>query len=162
MSAQKNFIEVFDREHEVTLKVLRAFPADQSEFKPHERSQTARTLAWTFALEQMLIVKALNNQIEFGKGFPPAPDDFSAIVEQFERDYHSTRELILQQTEETWHSMTPWFLGPGKMGEITKIQFAWFMVHDQIHHRGQMTVYLRMVGGKVPSIYGPSADEKWF
>jgi uncharacterized damage-inducible protein DinB len=35
------------------------------------------------------------------------------------------------------------------------------MLHDQIHHRGQFSVYLRMVGGKVPSIYGPSGDEPW-
>ena len=40
--------------------------------------------------------------------------------------------------------------------------FAWFMLSDQIHHRGQLTVYLRMIGGKVPAIYGPSSDEPWF
>jgi uncharacterized damage-inducible protein DinB len=38
-------------------------------------------------------------------------------------------------------------------------EFAMMMIHDQIHHRGQMTVYMRLAGGKVPSIYGPSADD---
>ena len=47
------------------------------------------------------------------------------------------------------------------MGDIPNIQFLWFILHDHIHHRGQFTVYQRMAGGKVPSIYGPSADEPW-
>jgi uncharacterized damage-inducible protein DinB len=45
---------------------------------------------------------------------------------------------------------------------VPKIDFLWFLLCDQIHHRGQLSVYLRMAGGKVPSIYGPSGDEPWF
>jgi uncharacterized damage-inducible protein DinB len=48
------------------------------------------------------------------------------------------------------------------MGDVPKVAFLWFILHDQIHHRGQFSVYLRIAGGKVPSIYGPSADEPWF
>jgi uncharacterized damage-inducible protein DinB len=51
--------------------------------------------------------------------------------------------------------------GPGKMGNYTKQEFLWFLLSDQIHHRGQFSIYLRMAGGKVPSIYGPTADEPW-
>jgi uncharacterized damage-inducible protein DinB len=47
------------------------------------------------------------------------------------------------------------------MGDIPVYAFLWAMLADQIHHRGQLSVYLRMAGGKVPSIYGPSADEPW-
>jgi uncharacterized damage-inducible protein DinB len=47
------------------------------------------------------------------------------------------------------------------MGEFRVIDFLWFIFLDSIHHRGQMSVYLRCAGGKVPSIYGPSADEPW-
>lgn len=53
------------------------------------------------------------------------------------------------------------FAGPGKMADVRKIDFFWFILMDSIHHRGQFSVYLRMAGGKVPAIYGPSADEKW-
>jgi uncharacterized damage-inducible protein DinB len=53
------------------------------------------------------------------------------------------------------------FVGPGKTGDIPLADFVNFMTHDQIHHRGQLSVYLRMAGGKVPAIYGPSADEPW-
>jgi uncharacterized damage-inducible protein DinB len=45
------------------------------------------------------------------------------------------------------------------MADVPLIDFLWMILHDQIHHRGQMTVYSRIAGGTVPSIYGPSADE---
>jgi uncharacterized damage-inducible protein DinB len=47
------------------------------------------------------------------------------------------------------------------MGEVRKGQVFWIMLMDAVHHRGQFSVYLRMVGAKVPSIYGPSLDEPW-
>ena len=51
------------------------------------------------------------------------------------------------------------FVAPKTLGDIPKIQFMWMVLCDQIHHRGQFSVYLRMADGKVPSIYGPTADE---
>ncbi|NIP58360.1 MAG: hypothetical protein GWM92_04890 [Gemmatimonadetes bacterium] len=53
------------------------------------------------------------------------------------------------------------FTGPGTTGEIPRIDWLWFLLNDQIHHRGQFSIYLRMADGQVPSIYGPSADEPW-
>jgi len=52
-------------------------------------------------------------------------------------------------------------VAPREKGNVPLADFADFMLGDQIHHRGQLSVYLRMAGGKVPSIYGPSADEPW-
>ena len=53
------------------------------------------------------------------------------------------------------------FVGPKQLGDYTRLEFCWFLLHDEIHHRGQFSIYLRMAGAKVPSIYGPSADEPW-
>ena len=52
-------------------------------------------------------------------------------------------------------------IGPGKMGDFRVAEVLWMTVQDQIHHRGQFSVYLRLAGAKVPSIYGPTADETW-
>jgi uncharacterized damage-inducible protein DinB len=52
-------------------------------------------------------------------------------------------------------------VGPGKMGDFRAMDVFWTTMMDQIHHRGQFSVYLRLVGAKVPSIYGPTADETW-
>ena len=53
------------------------------------------------------------------------------------------------------------FTAPKTMGDWRRLDFAWFLLHDEIHHRGQLSVYVRAAGGKVPSIYGPSGDEPW-
>jgi uncharacterized damage-inducible protein DinB len=47
------------------------------------------------------------------------------------------------------------------MGEMRVGDALWFFLSDTIHHRGQLTVYLRMAGGRLPSVYGPTADEPW-
>ena len=48
------------------------------------------------------------------------------------------------------------------MGNFPVAEFLWFMLMDSVHQHGQLSVYVRCAGGKVPSIYGPSADEPWF
>ena len=53
------------------------------------------------------------------------------------------------------------FVAPKTMGDVRRMDVLWSLLHDEIHHRGQFSIYLRMAGGKVPSIYGPSADEPW-
>ena len=161
-SPKQMFLDTFTQEHATTLKVLRAFPLAQSEFKPHDRSQSARTLAWTFVVEQALITMALTNSLKLGEGFPKPPADMGAIVDQFDSDYKALVELIKKTPDAQFNTGTvKFYSGPGKVADFPIPQFTWFMLCDQIHHRGQLSVYVRMAGGKVPSIYGPSADEPW-
>ena len=63
--------------------------------------------------------------------------------------------------DETLHETVKFFTAPKTMTDVVRMDFLWFMLSDHIHHRGQFSVYLRMADGKVPSIYGPSADESW-
>lgn len=55
----------------------------------------------------------------------------------------------------------PFFIAPKTVADVNKMDLLWSMLHDHIHHRGQFSIYLRLVGAKVPSIYGPSGDEPW-
>jgi uncharacterized damage-inducible protein DinB len=160
-SLKQQFLDTFVREHATTIKVLRALPPDQSEFRPHARSQSARELAYTFVIEQLLITAALNDQLQLGGKRTPPPEDFTAIVDQFDRDFEALAALIRRTPDEQFFTPVQFFTGPGQLGDMPKLQFAWFMLCDQIHHRGQFSVYVRMAGGKVPSIYGPSGDEPW-
>ena len=70
------------------------------------------------------------------------------------------RELE-QATEATGEGVVKFYTGPKHVGDYRTMDFLWFLLHDQIHHRGQLSVYVRMAGGRVPSIYGPTADEPW-
>ena len=55
----------------------------------------------------------------------------------------------------------PFMTGPRQLEDVSKFSLCTLMLSDSIHHRGQLSVYLRMSGAKVPSIYGPSRDEPW-
>jgi uncharacterized damage-inducible protein DinB len=159
-SAKQQFLDTFQREHAVTLRVLQAFPAEHSEFRPHVRSKSARELAWIFVAEQGLIVRAINEQM--GGGPPPVPDtDIKGIIDQFQRDHQAAVDLVKKTPDAKLDSTVQFPVGKGQMADWTKRALLWFALSDQIHHRGQLSVYVRLAGGKVPSIYGPSADEPW-
>ena len=155
-----DFIALFKREHAVTRKMLQAFPADKSDFKPHERSNTAFALAWTCVVEQMMMLKALENDLVLGRGMPKPPATWAEVLEAFDATGASVLAAAEGASEPLLKPVT-FYIAPKQTGEYPPVTFLWFMLSDQIHHRGQMSVYSRMAGGKVPSIYGPSADEPW-
>lgn len=163
--AKQKFLETYDREHQTTMRVLRAYPTDKLDLRPHPKSKTARELAWVFVLERGLGVKVWND--EFAKGVPPgrtppaAPDDWNDLLAALEKAHSDFRQLIESADEETLTGNVHFFQGPKTMGEISRYDWIWFLLHDQIHHRGQFSIYLRMADGKVPSIYGPTGDEPW-
>jgi uncharacterized damage-inducible protein DinB len=160
MSAKTQFADVYTRENATTLKVLRAFPAQKSDYKPHERSNSALQLAWTLVVENSISIAALEGPLEL-KGFPKPEGTYEQIVAAREA---SAKKLLatMEKTPDARLDETVKFpVGPKQMGDIRVIDFLWFMLMDSIHHRGQLSVYIRPAGGKVPSIYGPSGDEPW-
>jgi uncharacterized damage-inducible protein DinB len=155
------FRRVYEREHATTLKVLQAFPPDEIEFRPHERSNTAARLGWTFVVEELMMIRALRAEPIMGSGFPNPPSTWPEIVSAFDKQSSELLSELDEAQRASLQGAVPFYVAPRQMGEIPLNDFLWFMLHDQIHHRGQFSVYLRMVGGKVPSIYGPTADEPW-
>ena len=161
-SPKQQFLDAYEREHALTMKLLRAFPAAKGDLKPHARLRSARDLAWIFVLERGLGTVVLNG--EFGakppSASPPAPgwDDILSALEKAHKDFGTlVRAMPDAKLDETVKFLT----GPKKVGDVKRMDFLWFLLGDQIHHRGQLSVYLRLADGKVPSIYGPSGDEPW-
>jgi len=160
-SPKQQFLDAFGREHSTTLKVIRAFPSDQGAFQPHPRSQSAKTLIWTFTVEQGLTVDALKGTLKMPPTFPPVPETLGEAIAAFERAAAETIATVKRTPDSRFHASSPFFTGPGKIADVPNLDLLWLMLSDQIHHRGQLSVYVRMAGGRVPSIYGPSADEPW-
>jgi uncharacterized damage-inducible protein DinB len=159
---KQTYLRTAEREFATTLKILRAYPADKSELQPHQKCKNARELAWMFSLEMGVCMGALSGTLEIGSDLPPAPDTLEACIAEFEKGSAALLEQVRSASTEVLENSTEFPVGPGQMGEIRNMEFLWFMLHDQIHHRGQFSIYLRMADGKVPSIYGPSGDEPWF
>jgi len=162
-SFRQHLLETVEREHEKTMRVLRAYPKDQWEFRPHAVSKTARELAFAFVMERRAMQTVMTTGFDFSKppAWPAPPDSGDAVIAALEEAQAKTVELLRGLRDEDLARGTRFFTGPGRIGELPVYEVLWNMTFDQIHHRGQFSIYLRMAGGKVPSIYGPSADEPW-
>ena len=164
-SAKEQFLEVYDQEHARTMRVLRAYPADKAELRPHPKLKTARELAYMFARERGLGTAVFNDAFAAGPPsgkMPDAPASWDDVLAAVEKTHKEFGELVRSTPDEKLHQTAKFFVAPKQLGDIPRLDFAWFLLHDEIHHRGQFSVYLRLADAKVPSIYGPTGDEPWF
>lgn len=158
----KAYADNLARESATTVKVMRAFPADQAAFQPHPRSGAAMNLFHTFGVEQGVALMCVNGALDLTKAFSVAPPaSLPDAITAFESNVAAVVAAARKASPALWGKPQPFFVGPKQMGQVPGGMIAEMMLWDQIHHRGQLSVYVRMAGGKVPSIYGPSADEPW-
>jgi uncharacterized damage-inducible protein DinB len=161
LSARQALLDSYQRESATTLKILRAFPPAHAELRPHVTSNSAQQIAWTFAIENALMESALRNELHMPPTFPPMPQGWDDCVDAYERGVERVTSLLQGARDEAMNEMVPFMTGPRQFGDVSKLFLCTLMLNDSIHHRGQLSVYLRMSGAKVPSIYGPSRDEPW-
>lgn len=163
--AKEAFLRTYDQEYATTLRVLRAYPEDQLDLKPSPKSNSAKQLGWTFVMERLLGINVWHDRlaggIPAGQTMPQPPEKWSDLLAALEKASADYRSLIANASVEELGQKVHFFVAPKTMGELTRMDWIWFLLHDEIHHRGQFSVYLRMAGGKLPSIYGPTADEPW-
>ena len=165
LSPKQQFLVAYEREHAITMKVLRAYPPGKADLRPHPKCRTAKELAFVFVLERGLGTMVMRDYFASnppGGEMPPVPDTWPEVIAALERAHADHAEVIESLSDEEIEAPVTFFVGPGKLGDWSRREFLWFLLHDQIHHRGQLSIYLRMADGQVPSIYGPSADEAWF
>jgi uncharacterized damage-inducible protein DinB len=160
MNSRDMFLKIWEQEFRTTMRVLRSFPVTAMEAKPHERSRSVRDLAWQCAIDEDVIRKILDDENDLTKPMPaaPVPETMEEIIAAYERNHRVAYEQVSRVTEESFNRTVSCFL-PGGEWKMPQPEALWGNVMDQVHHRGQLTVYLRQAGAKVPSIYGPSGDE---
>ena len=152
MSEKALFIDFWIKESRTTRNVLARIP-EGSQYRPDPKSRTAQEIAWQILGEERMLIDAL----ERGKGEwspAPAPATMKEIVETYEQQSASIAGRLAALPDARWNGTLDWF---GK--ERPASPMAWSFLFDIVHHRGQITTYLRPMGSTVPQIYGPSADE---
>jgi len=152
MNEKELFTDFWNKESKTTRKVLSRIP-EGSDYKPDPKSRTAREIAWQIVCEEKMIIDALEN----GKADwapPPMPPTMKEVVDTYEKQSDQIKERWSSLPVERWNGNLEFF-----GGERPASPMAWSFLFDIVHHRGQITTYLRPMGSKVPQIYGPSGDE---
>lgn len=138
-------------------RVLHAMPLAQFAYSPHERSPSAAQIVWILALEAKLCSELIDaGQSNWEPG--PPPTDCETIVSAFETHSAELGERIGLMDEAAWQNKARLLVHGNLAWEAPLGDLLWRMFFDSIHHRGQLSTYIRPMGGKVPSIYGPSGD----
>jgi uncharacterized damage-inducible protein DinB len=149
--------ECFEAEKPKFVRVMKAVPADQSGYRPHPRSTSAGDLVWLLACE-LLDACELVERGEVSSVARPAPTVPESIG-VYEKNAAELEARIARVDDARWDGKAR-FLVNGKVAWETSLGDMLFgFLFDSIHHRGQLSSYLRPMGAKVPSIYGPSADD---
>lgn len=147
------------QEAATTARVIAAAPNANLDYRPSERCMPAAQLLWHIASSDVMFLEGIVSG-GFGKG-PEKPDDITTpeqISAWYTKRMTAAIEKLSAYTPEEAARMLDFygFINAPAAGIIS------FAVGHSIHHRGQLSSYIRPMGGKVPSIYGPSADENPF
>lgn len=158
MNNREFFMQRWEAEQPAFLRVLRAVPENRLTYRPHERSSAAGAIAWQLAEEQKQLCELLDTG-EVNFAMTPPPQKATDIVAAYEKATNDLRARLQSATEERWSGAGN-FLMDGKVTWSASVQdICWGYIFDMVHHRGQLSAYLRPMGGKVPAIYGPSGDD---
>ncbi|MEO6884367.1 MAG: DinB family protein [Bacteroidia bacterium] len=164
MALNTGLLAELKQETENSRKMLERIPMDKLSWKPHEKSMTIEQLSKHIAnLPTWISMALLKNELDFAKGYTPVPD-FKSTEELISQLNKNTEEALkaLEQFDDA-HFLENWTLRNGDHIILTMKRIAiirGLAMNHMIHHRGQLSVYLRMLDIPVPGIYGPSADEK--
>jgi uncharacterized damage-inducible protein DinB len=156
-NAREYYTQCFTAERPKFVNVMKAVPADQSGYKPHPRSTSSGDLLWLLATE-LHDACTLIDRGEVDYVFKPSPGVAESVA-AYEKHAAELESRLPQLNDAKWDSPAR-LLADGKvMWETTLGDMLFGFLFDAIHHRGQLSSYLRPMGAKVPAIYGPSADD---
>jgi len=161
-------LEEFNREVERSRRALKEVPQGKYDWKPHEKSMIFGHLANMVAtIPTWIGMEILQNELDVapagGSNIEQKRlDDSASLTNALDKSAADARTVLEKTSDE--HLKTGWRLL--QRGKVVMEQPRYVMIQDTIHHwahhRGQMTVYLRLMGANVPALYGPSADDNQF
>ena len=162
MTAIDSILRELDQEAATTRRVLERVPEDKLTWKPHPKSMSLGRLAMHVAeINGSISEMSLADSFDFGSGRRGVDATSRAeLLEVFEKGLARAKEIVAQTDEARARAEWSFMMGEKKMGSMPRSAlFRSIMMNHLYHHRGQLSVYLRLLDVPVPSIYGPSADE---
>src|SRR3954470_1624623 len=166
MSVSQTLLAEFENEAKTTRRVLERVPADKLTWKPHPKSMSLGKLALHVAMIPAVICGwAKDDVTELGGGAAPDPTTTEEIVAAHDKGIATVTQILSSLSDDdvkkSWQAKPKGAAAPLMTMPKGALLRALAMNH-MYHHRGQLSVYLRLLDVAVPSIYGPSADENPF
>ena len=159
MTNREFFIRCWEQEYPAFVRVFKALPADKLDYRPHPRSRTASELVWLMVQEERSGTELAETHKIDWKEDPPTMSLDEMIV-AYEQAHADLAPHLKELDDKSWDEKQAQLLFGGQVAfETTLGGMFWATIFDAVHHRGQLSVYIRPMGGKVPAIYGPSADD---
>ena len=152
MEDKSLFAEFWSNEAKTTSKVLSRIP-EGSDYRPDPKSRTAREIAWQIVGEEKMLMDALESGAAEWAPAPP-PATMKEVCDTYDTQSVDIVRRLQALPAARWDGMLEFF---GRQRPASPM--AWSFLFDIVHHRGQITTYLRPMGSTVPQVYGPSADE---
>ena len=161
MSIAKSLLAEFEIQAPITREFLERLPEDKFTWKPHERSMTAGQLAYHLAFVPGAVVRLVNANPTPEPNFNfPQPSSRQEILKTFDESIATVRDLLPKLTDERMNATWRLMAGDKEVLALPRAQFLRdVMLSHWYQHRGQFSVYLRILGVPVPASWGPSADE---
>jgi hypothetical protein len=156
-TVREYFRECFESEKPRFIRVLNAVPADKADYRPDPRSTSAGDLVWLLASELRDACEVVDHgEVSFVPR--PAPSVPEAIA-AYEQNAEDLGKRLVSLDDARWDRQAKFLVDGNVVWETSLGDMLFGFLFDAIHHRGQLSSYLRPMGAKVPSIYGPSADD---
>lgn len=162
MKMTETLLAQLERETTATRKLIERVPEEKSDWKPHPKSMSMGYLSALVAnMFGWIAIMIDSDHLDLGGGSGPSASTGAERLSIFDKSVSEARRALSSTTDD--HLMMPWQLRVG--GTVVDEKPRYMMITDTFshlaHHRGQLTVYLRLNDQPVPSIYGPTADEGW-
>jgi uncharacterized damage-inducible protein DinB len=158
MDEKTLFLKFWEKEAPTMRKVLARIPEGRTDYRPDPKSRTALEIAWLMVREEIVLADGLEKGvIEWEE--VPAPSSAKEILATYDRHHDQATKKLQNLAPARWEARVPFTYQGQEIMADTGYASAWGFFFDLIHHRGQLSTYLRPMGSTVPQIYGPSADE---
>jgi uncharacterized damage-inducible protein DinB len=150
-----DYVSERKREMQTTLNVLRAYPESKVTMKPAEKSRTAAELAMILAVEERVLKSLMETgSTDFNLLKYEVPSSMAEIIAVWQQAVAANDAVLAAMPSRDLERPVTFYGMQISLGDA-----LWYELFDHIHHRGQLSVYMRLAGAKLPSIYGPTADE---
>jgi uncharacterized damage-inducible protein DinB len=160
MSIGQALLPEFDQEMKTTRRVIERVPSEKREWKPHPKSFSLGHLTQLVAIMPGWITKALKEtKLDLAKGGGYSYQKTETLLEVFDKNVREARAALQAAKDADFSVQWQLVLGEKVLMTATRAEVVRQNISHLSHHRGQLTVYLRLLDVPVPSIYGPTADE---